>query len=41
MKHFTTFLLATAIALSLWADIPYGYYNNAVGKHDEALMTAL
>ena len=31
-------LLASVMA---WADIPNGYYNNAVGKHDEALMTAL
>ena len=32
----------TAIAvLSTWADVPTGYYSNAVGKQDEALMTAL
>ena len=24
-----------------WADIPIGYYSNAIGKSDEALMTAL
>ena len=29
------------IGFSAWAGIPNGYYTNAVGKHDEALMTAL
>ena len=31
-------LLASVMA---WADVPDGYYNNALGKQDEALMTAL
>ena len=39
-NHFTTLLLALA-CLTCWAGIPNGYYNNAVGKHDEALMAAL
>jgi len=27
--------------MTAWADIPNGFYTNAVGKHDEGLMTAL
>jgi len=27
--------------LTAWADVPSGYYVNAIGKQDEALMTAL
>lgn len=34
-------MTASAIALMLWAGVPNGYYNNAIGKSDEALMTAL
>ena len=41
MKKIFTFLLTVLIGLSAWADIPDGYYANAVGKQDEALMTAL
>ena len=41
MKKIITTLLAAIIGVSAWADIPVGYYNNAIGKHDEALMTAL
>ena len=41
MKQFSTFLLTALVSLSAWAGIPNGYYNNAVGKHDEALMAAL
>ena len=41
MKRATTSLLLLIIGLVLWADIPNGYYNNAIGKKDEALMTAL
>lgn len=40
-KVITSFLTVLAISLTAWADIPNGYYNNAIGKHDEALMTAL
>ena len=29
------------LGLTAWADIPNGYYTNAIGKQDEALMTAL
>lgn len=39
-KVFTT-ILAAIMGLSIWAGIPNGYYTNAIGKHDEALMTAL
>ena len=41
MKRFFTAMLAAIIGVSAWADIPIGYYTNAIGKHDEALMTAL
>ena len=41
MKKVFTTILAAIIGLSMWADIPVGYYTNAVGKQDEALMTAL
>jgi endonuclease I len=41
MKKVFTTMLAAIIGLSMWADIPVGYYTNAVGKQDEALMTAL
>lgn len=43
MNRFTTplLLLALSLCLSAVADVPSGYYNNAVGKSDEALMTAL
>ncbi len=41
MKQLTTLFLTALIGLSTWANEPTGYYNNAIGKHDEALMTAL
>ena len=41
MKKVFTTMLAAIIGLSIWADIPNGYYTNAIGKQDEALMTAL
>lgn len=41
MKKVFTTILAAIIGLSILADIPNGYYTNAIGKHDEALMTAL
>ena len=41
MKKISTFLLTVLIGMTAWADIPDGYYANAVGKQDEALMTAL
>ena len=40
MKKITT-LFALLVGLTAMADIPNGYYTNAVGKSDEALMTAL
>ena len=41
MKKITTLLLTTVACLTAMADIPNGYYANAIGKQDEALMTAL
>ena len=40
MKKITA-LLTLLVGLTTWADIPVGYYTNAVGKQDEQLMTAL
>lgn len=40
-KVITSFLTVLTIGITAWADIPVGYYSNAIGKHDEALMTAL
>jgi len=40
-RYYTSSLLSLIIAATAWADIPNGYYDNAIGKHDEALMTAL
>jgi len=34
-------LLTMMAGITAWADIPDGYYRNATGKQDEALMTAL
>ena len=41
MKKITTLLLMTVLGMTAWAEIPNGYYRNAVNKQDEALMTAL
>ena len=41
MKRVTYFILTMLIGFTAWADIPVGYYANAIGKQDEALMTAL
>jgi endonuclease I len=41
MKKITTLLFITVACMTAWADIPTGYYANAIGKQDEALMTAL
>ncbi len=41
MKKTTILLLSVLIGMTALADIPNGYYANAVGKKDEALMTAL
>lgn len=41
MKKILTPLFGLLVVLSAWAEIPQGYYSNAIGKHDEALMTAL
>ena len=41
MKKIYTFLLTVLVGMTAWADIPDGYYTNAIGKQDEALMTAL
>lgn len=42
MKRFSSLLLmALAISITVMSSVPSGYYNNAIGKHDEALMKAL
>ncbi len=41
MKQITSILLTLLVGMTAMADIPDGYYTNAVGKSDEALMTAL
>lgn len=41
MRKITTLTLTLLIGITAWADIPIGFYNNAIGKSDEALMTAL
>ena len=41
MKKNTFLPLLMLAALTAWADVPTGYYVNAIGKQDEALMTAL
>ncbi len=41
MKRSIISVLSLLLGLMTWADIPVGYYNNAIGKSDKALMTAL
>ena len=41
MKQITSILLSLLVGMAAMADTPDGYYTNAVGKSDEALMTAL
>lgn len=41
MKKITTLLTILLLGMTAWADIPTGYYSNAIGKQDEALMTSL
>ena len=41
MRKITFLLMTVAVVTTAWADIPDGYYANAIGKSDEALMTAL
>gem|GEM_PF-566448 len=41
MKKIISSIIMALVCLSSLADIPSGYYDNAIGKHDEALMTAL
>ena len=41
MKRNITSLFTLLLCLSSWGNVPSGYYNNAIGKSDEALMTAL
>ena len=41
MNRTITSFLAILVGITAWTAIPHGYYNNAVGKHDEGLMTAL
>ena len=41
MKQITLLLLSGLVGLTAMADIPSGFYTNANGKSDEALMTAL
>ena len=40
-RIFTALLLALLASATATAEIPNGYYANAIGKQDEALMTAL
>ena len=40
-KYYSTLLLVLLATATANADIPNGYYANAIGKQDEALMTAL
>ena len=41
MRQITSLLLCVLMGLTAAADIPSGFYTNANGKSDEALMTAL
>ena len=41
MKKISTLVFAMLVGVTAWADIPTGFYTNAVGKQDEQLMTAL
>lgn len=41
MRTITILFLSILTGLTAWADIPIGYYRNAIDKQDEALMTAL
>ena len=41
MKRNIASLFTLLLCLSSWGNVPSGYYNNAIGKSDEALMTAL
>jgi len=41
MKKTFTSLTILLASLASWASIPSGYYDNAIGKSDEALMSAL
>ena len=41
MKKISTLVFAMFVGVTAWADIPTGFYTNAVGKQDEQLMTAL
>jgi endonuclease I len=41
MKKITTLLLTVLFSMTVWAEIPDGFYNNAIGKQDEDLMTSL
>ena len=41
MKRLFSPLLLLLVGLTSWAALPDGYYNNAVGKQGESLMTAL
>ncbi len=40
-KTITPLAIMLLTSVMAWADVPDGYYNNALGKQDEALMTAL
>ena len=41
MKKSFALFFAFVLGINAWADIPNGYYYNAVGKHDEELMSSL
>ena len=41
MKKFYAYLWTVLIGMTAWANVPDGYYTNAIGTHDEELMSAL
>jgi len=41
MKRFTLLLVLSLTSLGLWAQIPDGYYNSAIGKTGDELKAAL
>lgn len=41
MRKTTTLFFSMLLSITAWAGIPNGYYDNAIGLQDEALMTAL
>ena len=41
MRQITSFLLTALVCITAMAEVPNGYYNNAIGKQNEALIKAL